>query len=313
LRLELQQLRCFAAVASELHFARAAEKLHMAQQAVSFQIKQLESELGVKLFERTTRKVTLTMAGEAFLDEVKQIFVHLERGVDEARRADRGERGRLVVGYVHPMSYSVLPAAVKRFRNRHPDVKVVLLESNPSGLETKLLAGEVDVAFNIKAIGQNGLPAYEWKTLSIEPMTVAVPLSHPLAGGHGVRLKDLSDESFILVNRQGNALLHDCFLYVCRQAGFAPRIVQETDNDQLALGLVSSGMGIAVVFACLSKLYENRVACLPLVEPRFEFEFAIYWRRGHSLALVDHFIDAALAPEEMKPHDRRPQHAANLR
>ena len=297
IRLELQQLRCFAAVASELHFARAAEKLHMAQQAVSFQIKQLESELGVKLFERTTRKVTLTMAGEAFLDEVKQIFVHLERGVEEARRADRGERGRLVVGYVHPMSYGVLPAVVKRFRNRHPDVKVVLLESSPADLETKLLAGEVDVAFNIKAIGQNGLPAYEWKTLSIEPMTVAVPKSHPLAGGHGVKLKDLSDEPFILVNRKGNALLHDCFLYACRQAGFAPRIVQETDNDQLALGLVSSEMGIAVVFACLNKLYENQVAYLPLVEPRFEFEFAIYWRRGHSFLLVDHFVDAALRDE----------------
>lgn len=295
--MELQQLRCFAAVASELHFARAAEKLHMAQQAVSFQIKQLESELGVKLFERTTRKVTLTMAGEAFLDEVKQIFVHLERGVDEARRADRGERGRLVIGYVHPMSYGVLPAAVKRFRNRHPDVKVVLLESSPAELETKLLAGEVDVAFNIKAVGQNGLPAYEWKTLSVEPMTVAVPKSHPLAGGHGVKLKDLSDEPFILVNRKGNALLHDCFLYACRQSGFTPRIVQETDNDQLALGLVSSEMGIAVVFACLNKLYENRVDYLPLVGPRFEFEFAIYWRRGHSLLLADHFIDAALRNE----------------
>jgi len=292
--LEFQQLRCFAAVASELHFARAAEKLHMAQQAVSFQIKQLESELGVKLFERTTRKVSLTMAGEAFLDEVKQIFVHLERGVDEARRADRGERGRIVVGYVHPMSFGVLPAAVKRFRTRHPDVKVVLLESSPAELETKLLAGEVDVAFNIKAIGQNGLPAYEWKTLSIEPMTVAVPKSHPLAGGHEVKLKELSDESFILVNRQGNALLHDCFLYACRQSGFTPRIVQETDNDQLALGLVSSEMGISVVFSCMSKLYEHRVAYLPLVEPRFEFEFAIYWRRGHSLLLADHFIDAAL-------------------
>jgi Transcriptional regulator len=311
--MELQQLRCFAAVASELHFARAAEKLHMAQQAVSFQIKQLETELGVKLFERTTRKVKLTMAGEAFLDEVRHIFVHLERGVEEARRADRGERGRIVVGYVKPMAYGALPAAVNRFRSRHPDVKVVLLEASPADLETKLLSGEVDVAFNIKAVGQNGLPACEWRTLSVEPMTVAVPKSHPLAGGRGVKLNELSDEPFILVNRQGNALLHDCFLYACRQAGFSPRIVQETDNDQLALGLVASEMGIAVVFACLSRLYEHRVAYLPLVEPRFEFEFALYWRRGHSLALVDHFLDAALAPEELKPHDRHPQHAADLR
>jgi len=291
--MELQQLRCFAAVASELHFVRAAEKMHMAQQAVSFQIKQLEQELGVQLFHRTTRKVTLTMAGEALLEEVAQIFAHLERGVEEARRADRGERGRLVVGYVNTMSYSMLPAVVKGFRDRHPDVKVVLLETTPAELEIKLLSGEVDVALNVKAVGQNGLPAYEWMTISIERMTVAVPKSHPLAENDEVRLTELSDESFVLVNRQGNALMHDCFLYVCRQAGFTPRIVQEAANDQTAIGLVAAGMGIALIVGCMNKLYENQVVYLPLTEPRFEFEFALYWRRDHSLSLVDYFIEAA--------------------
>lgn len=292
--MELQQLRCFAAVAAELHFVRAAEKLHMAQQAVSFQIKQLEQELGVQLFHRTTRKVTLTMAGEALLEEVALIFVHLERGVEEARRADRGERGRLVVGYVDTMAYSVLPAAVKTFRERHPDVKVVLHEYKPAELEMKLLAGEVDVAFNMKVLGQNGLPAYEWKTLTIERMSVAVPKTHPLSEREGVRLTDLSKEDFVLVNRQGNPLMHDCFLYVCRQAGFTPRIVQEAAGDQTAIGLVAAGLGISLVVGCLNKLYENQVVYLPLVEPRFEFEFALYWKRDHSLSLVDHFIDAAL-------------------
>jgi DNA-binding transcriptional LysR family regulator len=269
--------------------------MHMAQQAVSFQIKQLENELGAQLFNRTTRKVTLTMAGEALLEEVAHIFVHLERGVEEAHRADRGERGRLVVGYVNTMSYSILPAAIKEFRDRHPDVKVVLLESTPAELEIKLLSGEVDIAFNVKALNQNGLPAYEWKTLSIERMTVAVPKAHPLAVKDGVRLTDLSDESFVQVNHQGNALMHDCFLYVCRQAGFTPRIVQEAANDQTAIGLVAAEMGISLVIECLNKLYENQVVYLPLMEPRFEFEFAIYWKRDHSLSLVDHFIDAAMS------------------
>ncbi len=290
--MELQQLRCFAAVASELHFVRAAEKMHMAQQAVSFQVKQLEKELGVQLFHRTTRKVTLTMAGEALLEEVAQIFTHLDRGVEEARRADRGERGRLVVGFVHPMSYSILPTAVKRFRDRHPDVKVVLVESTPAELENKLLAGEVDVALNVKALGKNGLPDFDWKTLSIERMTVALPKSHPLSGDVVVKLADLSDESFVLVN--GNSLMHDCFRYVCRQAGFTPRIVQEAANDQSAIFLAAAGMGIALVFGSLTKLYDNQVVHLPLIDPGFEFEFAIYWRRDHTLSLVDLFIDACL-------------------
>ncbi|ANE45841.1 hypothetical protein SY83_05460 [Paenibacillus swuensis] len=288
--MELQQLRCFAAVASELHFVRAAEKMHMAQQAISFQVKQLEKELGVQLFHRTTRKVTLTMAGEALLEEVAQIFAHLDRAVEEVRRADRGERGRLVVGFVHTMSYNILPDVVKRFRDMHPDVKVVLIESTPSELEQKLLAGEVDVALNVKALGQNGLPAYEWKTLSIERMTVAVPKSHRLAGEEGVKLTDLSDELFILIN--GNALMQNCFHYVCREAGFSPRIFQEAANDQSAIGLVAAGMGISLVFGCLNKLYENQVVYLPLIDPGFDFEFAVYWRRNHSLALVDRFIEA---------------------
>jgi DNA-binding transcriptional LysR family regulator len=290
--MELQQLRCFSAVATELHFARAAEKMHMAQQAVSFQVKQLEKELGVQLFHRTTRKVSLTTAGEAMLEEVKQVFAHLDRGVEEARRADRGERGRLVVGYVHTMSYSILPAAVKSFRSRYPDVKVLLAESTPVELENKLLDGTVDVALSVKAVGRDGLPDFDWRTLSIERMTVAVPRSHPLAGEKMVKLTDLSDESFVLVN--GNALMHDCFRYVCRQAGFAPRVVQEAANDQSAIFLAAAGMGVALVFGFLNKLYENQVVYLPLIDPTFEFEFALYWRRDHSLSLVNHFVDDAL-------------------
>jgi DNA-binding transcriptional LysR family regulator len=88
--------------------------------------------------------------------------------------------------------------------------------------------------------------------------------------------------------------MHDCFLYVCRQAGFTPRIVQEAAGDQTAIGLVAAGLGISLVVGCLNKLYENQVVYLPLVEPRFEFEFALYWKRDHSLSLVDQFIDAAL-------------------
>lgn len=290
--MELQQLRIFAAVASELHFSRAAEKLHMAQQAVSFQIKQLEQELGVQLFVRTTRKVALTMAGEALLDEVMRAFVHLELGVEEARRADRGERGRIVVGYVNAVAYSILPVAVKAFREQHPDVQVVLVESTPAELEKKLMAREVDVAFNVKVLGQNGLPPFESTTLAVERMCVAVPDHHPLARRRGVKLGDLADQPYILVHRQGNALLHDCFLYVCQQAGFTPRIVQEAPNDPSVIGLVASGMGIALVMECLRKLYAGEVAYIPLNQPQFEFEFALYRRRDHALPVVERFVAA---------------------
>src|SRR5215510_855386 len=113
--MELRQLRYFVALAQELHFARAAQQLHLSQQALSFQIKQLEDELGTPLFERTTRRVELTPAGQAFLNEVRIALNHLQNGIQSAQRAGRGELGRLRLGYLSSTLYNIMPSTVRVF------------------------------------------------------------------------------------------------------------------------------------------------------------------------------------------------------
>jgi DNA-binding transcriptional LysR family regulator len=142
--MELRQLRYFVTVAEELHFARAAERLHIAQQSLSFQIKQLEQELGTALFERTTRHVELTAAGHAFLKEIEIVFEHLQKAAEQARKAGRGEAGRLVVGYHSMTLYNIMPSTIRRFRERFPDVELVLQEIIQPALEEYILSGEVD-------------------------------------------------------------------------------------------------------------------------------------------------------------------------
>src|SRR5262249_39650286 len=144
----LRQLRYFVAVAEELHFARAAQRLHIAQQSLSFQIKQLEDELGTPLFERTTRHVELTVAGRVFLKEVQSVFDPLQRGIETARPAGRGEVGRLVLGYVSTTLYNIMPPTVRLFRERYPDVEVVLREMIPPALEEHILAGDIDAGLS---------------------------------------------------------------------------------------------------------------------------------------------------------------------
>src|SRR4030095_3718154 len=129
--MELRHFRYFVAVAEELHFGRAATRMHVAQPALSRQIRNLEDEMELRLFERDRRRVALTAAGGVFLDEVKRLLEQLERAVEAARRAARGERGTLRIAFVPAVAYTGLPEIVRAFRQRLPDVEVRLQETKP--------------------------------------------------------------------------------------------------------------------------------------------------------------------------------------
>src|SRR5262245_19269778 len=146
-RMELRHLRYFLAVAEELHFGRAAARMHIVQPALSRQIRNLEDEIEVRLFERDRRRVVLTEAGGVFLDDVKRLLEQLESAVDAARRATRGERGTLRIAYVPAVAFTWLPEIVRAFRQRLPDVDVRLQETHPARQVQALLSGRVDVGF----------------------------------------------------------------------------------------------------------------------------------------------------------------------
>ncbi|GGG68514.1 LysR family transcriptional regulator [Paenibacillus radicis (ex Gao et al. 2016)] len=289
--MELQQLKYFAEVANQLHFGRAAERLHASQQTVSHQIGLLEAELNLKLFKRTTRKVELTLAGEALLEEVLLVFKHLQRGVDEAIRAEGGRRGKLTIGYFGIMLYSILPSVVRLYRERYPDVEIVMQEMDSLLLEEKLLQGEIDIGFSVYLNDKHSEQSMNWLPYSLEPIVIALPKHHHLAAKSEIHLSDLAKEPFIVLNRNDSPMLFDSFVLFCRQAGFSPNIVQEAASDQAVIGLVAAGVGVAFVLNCMSKLFENDISYVPLAEPMFEIELAICWLHSNQTAQVEQFVD----------------------
>src|SRR5215475_15690071 len=170
--MEFRHLRSFVAVAEELHFGRAAARVHIVQPALSRQIRALEDEIGIRLFERDRRRMALTPAGTAFLDEARSLLEHADRAVEAARRADRGELGSLRIAYVPAMVSTGLPEIVRSFRQRYPGVDVRLQEMTPATQVEALLGERVDVGFVRGPIHE---PALAAETVLEEPLVAALP------------------------------------------------------------------------------------------------------------------------------------------
>src|SRR5262249_1900985 len=196
--MELRRVRSFIAVAEELHFGRAATRVHIVQPALSRQIRALEEEMGLRLFERDRRRVALTPAGAVFLDEARALLEHVDRAVEAARRAARGELGSLRIGYVPAMVITGLPEIVRGVRKRFPGVEVRLREMDPALQVESLLGDRVDVGF---ARGPIHEPALATVTILEEPLVAALPSGHQLGRHKRLRLSMLAGEPFVLQAR----------------------------------------------------------------------------------------------------------------
>ena len=274
--MELRHLRYFAAVAEELHFGRAAARLHIVQPALSKQISLLEAELGVRLLRRNRRRVELTEAGRAFLADARRVLAQADLAVAHAAAAARGESGVLVVGFIPPALNSVLPAVLSRYRDRCPGVRLVLREStNRTALEG-VLAERIHIAFVRVPYGDCGLPG---EVVHDEPVAVALPAGHPLAGREVVPLAALRDEDFVMIPRLQEPELHEYYLARCADAGFSPRMVHEASTTLVAVGLVASGAGVAFVPASTAVMARGGVAYRPLGSPAPRLRLAAVWQR----------------------------------
>lgn len=240
---ELRQLRYFVAVAEELHFGRAAARLHMAQPPLSQQIQKLELLIGAKLFDRTSRVVSLTAAGEAFLSRARRLLSQSAADIDEAARIGRGHAGRLDVGFVSSALVLGVVDRIHKFHVAHPDVVVQLSEEFTSVLCARVLDARLDVAFVRDAEPQATLKA---TTLFTEDFVAVVPLSHPDAGKRVIQASALRDDSFVFYPRAAGALAVRRNLQPCHDAGYEPQVVQEASNWATILHLVGAGLGVTI-------------------------------------------------------------------
>ncbi|XAZ35086.1 LysR substrate-binding domain-containing protein [Glutamicibacter halophytocola] len=193
--MELRHLHYFLVVAEHLHFGRAAEELRMSQPPLTVAVKKLEQELGVQLFDRTTRSVSLTPAGRMYLDRIKPLLSDLDKANRELTEAGLGPRGRLNVGFVSSASYATMPSALRRFRELRPNVELVLNPLTTDEQIEKLLEGSLDLGI---LRDPTRVPGIELREIHSEPLVVALPAGHRLGNQDQIDASELADEDFVL-------------------------------------------------------------------------------------------------------------------
>lgn len=291
MKLEARQLRYFVAVAEELHFGRAANRLHMSQPPLSQQIRQLETLLGVQLFERTKRSVKLNYAGEVFLGQARSVLGGFEDAVDTVRAAARGEGGFLRFGCTAASAYSVVPTLMRSFKERYPQVEVALHERFTADQVRDLHEARLDIGLVRLPIDQPGL---ETEKLLEERLVVAIPVDHPLAAERIVDVDDLQGLPFIGFSREGSRYFHDMIEGILATSRVSPQVVQRATQLHVVAALVSAGLGLAVVPDAAARVLVDRVVYRPLRADRLPRpELYLCWRREGQTPLVRNFVAVA--------------------
>jgi len=286
--MELRQLQYFLAVAEELNFSRAAARLQIAQPPLSRQIRQLEQELGVELFRRTKRRVELTEAGRVFLEEARHILSQVKQGVRVAQRASRGEIGRLVVGFEGSSTYDVIPVSLKVYRERFPEVDLVVYAMTTEEQIQALLENRIGIGFVVSPLNDKKLAI---EIILREALILAIPESHPLVARNEVRVRELEGESFIMFQRNRGCGLYDQVIAICQRAGFSPRVIQEADEIQVMLGFVAAGLGITLLSASVQQFQRPGVVYRTLQPSTPKVTLALACRRDDPSAVLQAFIE----------------------
>jgi DNA-binding transcriptional LysR family regulator len=291
--MELRQLRTFVAVAEELHFHRAAKRLYLAQPSVSQQIKTLESELGVALFDRNRRGVTLTAAGAALLDEARELLARAEHASAVVRAAGAGERGALRLSLTRSLTGGIAGAIVTAFRERYPDVELDLAVGNTMMHVQQLHAGDIDVGF-VRPPLQD--PALEELPLGREPMVCVLPKGHRLTRRSTIRREDLYDEPLVWwPEEHGPGAWQDVRRDVYGEPPWPPIARVEPEEERI-VSAVAEGAGVSLI------MYErSRSLRIPgavyrrFAPPEPTMGIALAWRRGERLPTLDRLRELALA------------------
>jgi DNA-binding transcriptional LysR family regulator len=293
--MELHQLRCFLAVAELLNFSRAAEQIHLSQPAVSIQVRVLEKELGVKLFERTHQKTTLTDAGKIFQAEARNILEQAAQAVRNAQLAAAGKIGQLRIGFISTAAAHIVPALVSEFRKSHPQVELELRHALTAEQIELLENRTLDIGFFRVPIIEQG----EIITIPVhrEPFKVFLPSSHPLSHRSKLQLRQLDGAEFVVYARKNAPGFHDLLINLLKDAGAVPASIYEANDMYTLVSLVSAGVGIAIAPASvvnyrLPGVVVRDAGRLPMSE------VALGYRKGLKHPAAQAFIDLTLAAHQ---------------
>jgi DNA-binding transcriptional LysR family regulator len=288
--MKLRHLEYFVAAAEELNFTHAAGRLNVSQPPFSKQIQDLEGELGINLFERERKGVSLTPAGKAFLIDARGILEACDQAVKKAQRINRGELGELTVGHMAALTHDFLGQALERWHKESPGIVIDCVDMDAIEQERALLDGRI--AVGILVLSDRPILELLSAELLIEHrVSVALPKSHPQAGQPEIRLPILKEQPFIGLNRIYPAY-GDWLHTVCQRSGFIPRIVREADGVGSALAFVAAGLGVALVsepvrkFPAREVVFRDLLAAKPIRIPLG----AVWKKNGLESAVVSKFV-----------------------
>lgn len=291
--MEFRQLRHFVAVADELHFGRAAEKLGMTQPPLSQSIQRLESELGVRLFERTHRHVEITPVGAQLLPFVRESLAVADQLPVMAQRLLVGDAGQLRLAFVSTADYGVLPELLRRYSGRFPNVRIELLEATGDFQIEAIISEEIDAGIII-GTGEPALPAsLDYLPLHRERLILAISEEASTGVKEPADLAMMARWPLILFPRRVAPALHDAITGLFASRSLNPRMGQEAIQMQTIVSLVSAGLGIAIVPESLRNLHRTGVRYLALEGDSAEIESGLLWRRGSGLPTLRNLITIA--------------------
>lgn len=305
--MELRHIRYFIAVAEDLSFTKAAKRLKMAQPPLSRQIRSLETEIGVQLFERRSGRIFLTEAGGRFLNAVRIVQEHVDLAVDVARQTQNGELGTVRVGFGKGLG-DVVSLVINQHMRVFPRIEVDVRDILSGHQSQALMRREIDVAFSHGPATALELAS---EKLFKERLSLVLARSNPLAKRPYLRLKDLQQENLLLIDRSISPHVHDLALMLFRDAGLSPKIVvtESTVYDEAGAMMAASGKGL---FLAVGKnpchpSFADRLVALNLREPLAILEVHVAWRRGESSSTIVNFIETtkSLLQRESRVLDMR--------
>lgn len=290
--MEIRHLRYFTAAAEEQHFGRAAQRLHIAQPALSRQIRDLEEDLQVELFERLPRGVRLSSVGQSFLVHARRLLADFDFTRQNTRLMASGEIGNVRVGFIEPAcQHRALPDSFRQFCARYPGVSLDLRPMHTTDQFVALAERRIDAGI-VNSIAASS-DEFERRTILTDPFKLALPESHPLSARKQLLLRDLRGEPFIWLRRDVSPGHSDKLLAACLAGDLTPRVVQEVSNEATILSLVSVGMGLGIVVSAGWRLPEG-VVLKPLIDLTTTMQIDLVWRRTDRSPALQRLVDTVL-------------------
>lgn len=272
--MEFHQLRYFVAAAEELSVSKAAARVHVSQPALSRQIKLLEDEIGVQLFDRIKQRIHLTEAGKFFLINARQLLCDSESAVQRTQEKFGGIRRTLRLGFLSPFLDDLIAPVVREFQQRHANAKVSLFDLPPRAQLDRLRLHELDLGI-LANLEDGERRLFDSRKLCKHEFIAALPEDHRLAGRKKLKLKELEKDAWVSLSNAFFPQRREFLISTCASAGFVPRIVAEMDSLPMMLAEIGTGGGVGMMPAHAAKLPHHGCALVPLSSPKIFAELLL--------------------------------------